>query len=310
MNELVVGCLLGSAVGDALGLPMEGLSRGRALKLFPGPLRHRFFFGRGMVSDDTEHTLMVLRALRESEGDVDRFRRLFARSLRVWLLMVPAGAGLATVRACLRLLVGIPPSRSGVVSAGNGAAMRSAIIGAWFADQRDRLDTFAVAAAEVTHRDPRAIEGALAIARAAAASAHGEDPVSAARSALAHPAGAAGTAQSAHANRVSGYVVATVLAALDCLERHPQDYREAVRMAISKGGDTDTLAAIVGGVVGARVGEAGIPREWLEGLAEWPRTVAWMRTPAKDPIVFVPIRNAFFLLVVLGHGLRRLLPPY
>ncbi|HIF05444.1 MAG TPA: ADP-ribosylglycohydrolase family protein [Gemmatimonadetes bacterium] len=55
--------MLGTAVGDSIGLPYEGLSRGRAEKLLGPPDRHRFFFGRGMVSDDTEHTCMVAQSL-------------------------------------------------------------------------------------------------------------------------------------------------------------------------------------------------------------------------------------------------------
>jgi ADP-ribosylglycohydrolase len=41
----IVGCILGTAVGDAIGLPYEGLSRRRAAKLLGQPDRHRFFYG-------------------------------------------------------------------------------------------------------------------------------------------------------------------------------------------------------------------------------------------------------------------------
>jgi hypothetical protein len=51
------GTLLGTAVGDAIGLPFEGLSRRRVQRLLREPLGHQLFFGRGMVSDDTEHYL-------------------------------------------------------------------------------------------------------------------------------------------------------------------------------------------------------------------------------------------------------------
>jgi hypothetical protein len=92
------------------------------------------------------------------------------------------------------------------------------------------------------------------------------------------------------------------------------------------GGDTDTTAAIVGGIVGASVGKDGIPADWLDRLFEWPRTVAWMEqlaeqldrtltakkseTPPRLPISGLLVRNAFFFTVVVGHVLRRLLPPY
>ncbi len=58
-EKAIIGCILGTAVGDALGLPYEGLSAARAQKLLGPPERHRFFLRRGMVSDHTEHTCLV-----------------------------------------------------------------------------------------------------------------------------------------------------------------------------------------------------------------------------------------------------------
>jgi ADP-ribosylglycohydrolase len=74
-------------VGDALGLPREGLSRRRARGLFGGPpqQQHRFLFGRGMVSDDTEHTCLVGQALLRAPEDVGAFARPLAWRLRFWL---------------------------------------------------------------------------------------------------------------------------------------------------------------------------------------------------------------------------------
>lgn len=55
----LAGSLLGAAVGDALGLPYEGLSPRRAARLLGPPDRHRLLGGRGMVSDDAEHACMT-----------------------------------------------------------------------------------------------------------------------------------------------------------------------------------------------------------------------------------------------------------
>ena len=52
LEDRITGILIGTAVGDAIGLPYEGISRRRAKRLLSGKLRHRLFFGRGMVSDD------------------------------------------------------------------------------------------------------------------------------------------------------------------------------------------------------------------------------------------------------------------
>ena len=92
------------------------------------------------------------------------------------------------------------------------------------------------------------------------------------------------------------------------------------------GGDTDTTAAIVGGIIGAAVGKDGIPAAWLDRLAEWPRTVAWMeklgercersvaagkpeRAPRLSAFGLLG-RNLVFLLIVLLQVVRRCLPPY
>ena len=95
----IVGSILGTAIGDSVGLPYEGLSRRRAERLLGPPDRHRFFFGRGMVSDDTEHTCMVAQSLIRSGGDPDAFGRSLAWGFRLWMLGLPAGIGFATLRS-------------------------------------------------------------------------------------------------------------------------------------------------------------------------------------------------------------------
>ena len=108
--------------------------------------------------------------------------------------------------------------------------------------------------------------------------------------------------------------------------RHYESCEETVRSIINCGGDTDTTAAIAGALAGATVGGQGIPRDWLDGLVDWPRGTALLRKLADElsetslrprPSVAlryfwpaIPVRNAFFLAVVLFHGFRRLAPPY
>src|SRR4051794_5884011 len=89
--DRLTGALLGTAVGDALGLPREGLSRRRAQRLYgKGPIRHRFVLGRGMLSDDTEHACMTAQALLAAPEDEMRFARSLAWRLRGWLAAMPA----------------------------------------------------------------------------------------------------------------------------------------------------------------------------------------------------------------------------
>jgi len=305
----LAGILLGGAVGDALGLPAEGLSPARQRSWWPGDLRHRFFFGHGMVSDDTEHAFMTAQALLESGGDVERFRRSLGWKLRWWFLALPVGVGLATARACLRLWLGVPPERSGVHSAGNGPAMRSAILGAVFAEDEVRRREFVRASTRLTHLDPRAEIAAQAVAEAAAwivlrgggdrtPSEMLSEPSRAGSyaEAILHCARVSGDPEwlaACHqiatslsrgdsvevfatslglAKGVTGYAYHTVPVALYAWLRHRGNFHRTLAAAIRCGGDTDTVAAIAGSLAGGEVGVEGIPADWRNRLVDWPRS--------------------------------------
>ncbi len=299
-RRAIEGCLLGTALGDALGLPFENLSPQRANRIFGQPNRFCFVFGRGMISDDTEHACMAAQALIAAADDDAEFGRQLASRLRRWLVLLPAGSGLATARATIKLLIGVPPDRCGVFSAGNGPAMRSPILGAAI-DNVDVLKRFVRKSTRMTHTDPKAEYGALGVALAARfASQHA--PVEPTRFAHAltdlladQPAEeflklvrravdsadrnepATAFAQSLGLGRgVSGYIYHTVPVVLQSWLRNQHDFRAAVREVIACGGDTDTTAAIVGGIVGAGVGQDGLPAEWLSRLWEWPRSAEWI----------------------------------
>jgi ADP-ribosylglycohydrolase len=134
--------LIGTLVGDSLGLPYEKLPKGRNLRLMPFPLRQRICFGRGFPSDDTLLSLFVLQSLVECGSNEDKFVARFARRLRTWFLSLPPGIGLSTVKACMRLCVRVNPRRSGIKSAGNGAAMRAAVLGAALCDDEEQRARF------------------------------------------------------------------------------------------------------------------------------------------------------------------------
>src|SRR5205814_937981 len=124
--------------------------------------------GRGMISDDTEHTLMVAQALLPHSDDVTGFQRSLAWKFRWWFICLPGGVGLATAKACLKLWMGFPPGKSAVKSGGSGPAMRSAIIGAFFATDANRRHEFVRASSRLTHTGWQAEIAALAVAEAAA----------------------------------------------------------------------------------------------------------------------------------------------
>lgn len=318
-----------------------------------------------MMSDDAEHACMTAQALLAAPLDESRFARSLAWRLRGWLAALPAAVGWGTLRAIVRLWLGFSPGRSGVRSAGNGPAMRAPILGACLAYAPERIEPMVIASTRLTHRDPRAEAGALAIALAAAHAARsgpdGVDPIallSEIRARIAHAdpivdplrdaldlaaidlARGASPMEFVRAlgleHGVSGYMLHTVPAALYCWLASPADVRRCVEAIILLGGDVDSTGAIVGALAGATAGASAIPEEWLGGIADWPRSVSWMRRLgarlAEEPAFGVdggdgagrrtgagplalfwpalPARNLLFLTVALGHGLRRMLPPY
>ena len=346
-SEQLRGCLLGTAIADALGLPYEGLSPRRAHQLLGPPTRFRLLGPYGMVSDDTEHACITAQAIIASGGHTAIFRRQMAWRLRFWLLGLPAAIGLATLRALVKLWIGFSPEYSGVFSAGNGPAMRSPILGAAIAD-RDQLKAWVRIATRLTHTDPKAEQGAWVIALATrlvceqttvtpqhflttieqSFSPETPELLTLLQQAVASVEQGESTlafAQSFGLERgITGYMLHTVPMVIHAWLSHPTDYPRTIQSLIECGGDTDSTAAIAGGILGASLGEAAIPEQWLTHLVEWPRTTDWMGKlgeqlawacetgqPLKAPSLpwlGIILRNLGFLLVVVGHDFRRLIP--
>ena len=310
LADALEGCLLGTAAGDMLGLPFENLSRAHVARQLREPLEQSLFLGRGLISDDTEHTAMVARSLLEERHDAARFARRFAARLRWWLLSAPPGVGGATARGVIKLWLGFPPSRSGVRSAGNGPAMRAALIGVLCGDDHERLAALTRASTAITHTDDRACDGALLVACAAACAraVRGRTPLEAlaelcARHARARSGAAGPLTDVVDAMRdallrgldvgdyarslgcgdgVTGFVMHTVPVAIYAWLVHSGDFRRAITEVVRCGGDTDSVAAITGAIVGAGLGPAAIPATWLARTLEYPGTVTRLRRLARQ----------------------------
>jgi len=328
---------LGQALGDSLGLPAEGLSRERIARLgWAGNWRQRLFFGKGFVSDDTEHLVLVANALLQS-SDAAGFQQRLASGLRCWFLRLPAGIGFATLRACLKLCLGVSPTRSGVRSQGNGPAMRATLLGAVFADDAAKRRDYVLASTRITHNDPAADTGAMAIAEAAAALVKGEtedtlllrlaqlgpdDPVWQERLKILRQGRTEGWDLQGYCratgceNGVSGWIHATVPVALYGL-LSARDFKSGLSAVLDCGGDTDTVGAIAGALLGLRFGEASLPAEDLKALIEFPAGEAHLRDLAAalasegpaprlglKALLYLP-RQILFIAIVLTHGLMR-----
>ncbi len=335
--DRIAGVLLGTAIGDALGLPTEGMTARAIAESGVCVDRYRLAGRTGWVSDDTEQSALVAQSLAAHPRDLAAFQRAFRSALLGWFLRLPWGIGFGTLRACLRIALGL--RRSGVASAGNGAAMRAAIVGAVFADAtRDERSRWSDAVAEVTHTDPRAVQGARFVAELAAtcvATRAGDevDPSSALaivdepelrgalESSLDLWGRGATTAQAVDALGSSGFVVSSVPIAAFCFLRYGPDPRAALTEILRAGGDTDTNAAIVGAWLGALHGERGLPSSLVAHLCEGPFGKTHLRALARDLVaaragaaptaryswVAALARNLALYPIVLGHGVRVLL---
>lgn len=349
-TESIVGCLLGTMVGDALGLPYEGLSSKRIQKLVLLVQDHNFIGGKGAISDETEHICLVAQSLIASKGEETAFINLFAWRLRLWLLGLPAGLCLATFKAITRLWKGVPPNLSGVSSTDNGAVIRSTIIGVCYGAERQKMLSLVKASTRITHDDPKAEYGAIAVAVAAYLAANSssvstEEYYQTLQTYLEPEAeeflnliklvcdsverketGAMFARSIGNGNSISSYIYVTVPVVLQIWLRYQHDYFGGVREIISLGGDTDTTAAILGGIIGAAVGKAGIPRRWIKHIWDFPRSPKWIeelgfrlaktciqdieQPPLPLAIYLIPVRNLLFMAIIFGHAVRRLFPPY
>jgi ADP-ribosylglycohydrolase len=202
------GALYGLAIGDALGMPTQMLSRaqirarwGELLTGFePAPPGHPIAAGlpAGAITDDTEQAVLLGRLLVQSHGTIDPNE--LARALVNWeRKMAERGSldllGPSTRRACAAVLAGVPPDEAGATGATNGAAMRIAPVGIAVAlapanpaappgpapsspgpapsSDLSTLVDQVVAASSVTHNTGIALAGAAAVAAAVSAGVSG-----------------------------------------------------------------------------------------------------------------------------------------
>jgi ADP-ribosyl-[dinitrogen reductase] hydrolase len=334
----ITPCLLGGALGDTIGLPAEGMHARRIAKMWKGPSKQRLVFGRGMVSDDTEHAIMTLLALRKSGNDPKVFARHLGRNLRWWFAALPAGIGLATARSCIRLWFGFSPENSGVFSAGNGPLMRAPAIAACLFDQPELRKPFISASTRITHTDPLAEEAAQIIGTAVTLAIAGNTDTETilktirtevsstqmterfdrmihcleANESTAHFADTFGRKP----GMVSGFAPDTAAVAIYAWLRHRGDFRSIIGSVIAAGGDTDTVAFVAGSIAGAEETPESLPQDWLAHICDWPLNPSYIHRVAagkESRLTIWPLsllRNMIFLAIVLLHGLRRILPPY
>ena len=273
MKDMIYNGIMGLIVGDALGVPFEFKQRDT-------------FHCKGMTgygtynqppgtwSDDSSMVLATIDSIASSGGvdphDImDRFAHwLFLKEYTPYGVVFDVGN---TTRAALnRYNTGTPWDRCGgrtINENGNGALMR--ILPLAFTDCTDQKITNVAA---LTHAHPISLSACLIYVDIARDLMKGVPLDAAVRSAFSFPEfGRLKELENLSRDEIksSGYVEHTLEAALWCL-LHTNTYRDAVLTAVNLGSDTDTVAAVTGGLAGIMYGvggESGIPEEWIRQLA-------------------------------------------
>ena len=282
LRERVVGCVLGLALGDALGAPFEFRRR----EAVPDPLP-AFELGwsalpPGTWTDDTAMARNLWRSLAEH-------RRLdpadvVGRHLE-WFATDPPDVGNLTRSVLRRLRDGETDAaaryvaeRGPEVSAGNGSVMYCAPLGAFRVTRPELLHDEAPKLSAITHWDERCRTACLAVALATAALVRGTEPGPAVEDAMAAVVDREGgeeleylVVEAGRARRIDGpdmgFTLFTAGIGLQVAAEAP-GFEEGLRRVVALGGDTDTNGAVAGALLGAIHGRVALPPSWLRVLLD------------------------------------------
>ncbi len=279
------GALLGLVAGNQLGVPTEHLGTPEAIRkafpngvvdLAPPPKNSPY-------DDDAAMALLLGESLLASKGfDANDVARRWVK----WMKVDGRGIGITTRRALTLIDRGKDPFEAGQLanqenpgrSAGNGSVMRCLPVALRYYDDPDRLIRVSTQQAAITHADERCTWGAAAVNLAARELLHGNiyflDEVMhrigdraprVLRDAIHRvPREREDDLPIARAGEV-GYVVHCVEIAF-WFVTHDRSLEEALIALAQAGGDTDTNAAVAGGLLGARYGDVALPPRWVDQI--------------------------------------------
>jgi len=295
-NELrnrCVGAIVGFAVGDALGMPVEFLSREQIRRYYGKPVSGFIkahpghasdFLPEGSYTDNTQTMLATAECLIECRK-MDPARH--ADALLSWSQnTVPHRTpSTANLRACKHLSNGRPWNKSGVFSSGCSAAMRMTPIGLFFSRFPETLTRAAVDNCIITHNEPRARAASVCVAYLTARLIQSDErswPGDQVLETADHIARldkdlAAVLRWSTQITHLppeqalfeigaSSDAIETIPAAVYCFLKHPRNFSAAVLPAVNVGEAADAIAALTGSFVGALAGVEAIEKQWLSDV--------------------------------------------
>ncbi len=304
LKDKFIGSLVGTAIGDALGMPIEGWHPHRIQAVY-GEMREMLDgrFSAGSWTDDTEMMIGIAESLIENKGfNGEHMAHRFIANFNV---LRGYGSGSRRVLGWIRSGEETWDTAGervfgGSGSYGNGAAMRIAPVGVFYFDDPEELRSIAYKSSQITHTHPLGKEGA-ALQVYAIALAVNADPSSSLNSDTflkqlnafnkeetvytpkLRKIQALLSEKSVDKTKVISELGNSVLAyesvptAIYSFLANSDSFEEAVVYAVGLGGDTDTIGAMAGAISGAYHGVLGIPERWknilekrkyIEALAE------------------------------------------
>ena len=274
--DKIQGCLVGLAVGDALGAPLEFLQRRVAEQTYPGGLRDMVAsrnWRRGEYTDDTAMALCIAVSLLEKGFDPIDIAKRFVN----WLDTDGKGCGNQIGKILESDLYVMDPfgiSESFYLdqpdnAAGNGALMRCAPIALFTLGDPKKLEEYTTRISQLTHWDPKAVESCLILNKwiVECILRGNKDPRDRIFIAPDPVWNRLGAIENLSASEIesTGYTVHTLEAALWSFLT-TDSFEDAIVKAANLGGDADTIAAVTGALAGAYYGYSAIPQRWLDAL--------------------------------------------
>lgn len=316
----------GQAIGDSFLLPYEFLRKPFGIKrLEKYGYSQSLLKNFGVTSDDTDHMLMTFKALRYNE--VKDFQRSLEKSLKWWLLTLPPGIGMTTLKACLKLWVGL---KSGVKSSGNGPLMRVPIIALYYANNESKRHEFISASTEITHTNLEALAAAQGIGNFIAYLSKYEklpsrnelkaillkmsqsDPlwvkyVEILMLHLSSPLPQFLKALDCE-KQISGYIMPTAISSIYFVYQ-TLDPKNAFKMIIQASGDTDTIGAVVGAYLGLLnyKGFTADMKNYIFKLGSSSQDVIGVSQDIlQDFWINLIVKNIVSIPLVFAHGIKRI----